>query len=295
MDEIQVTATNYGLIAARNLTYSWPTYWENAAFILPEDEDNNSRVRTIGDIPANSSVTFPVKIEQIVRFAIPEGRAELRSSTNDVLFVPEGEDSSWETGPDFIVAPAEDPINGQMFVQLDENGTMVYLYEFATGDLHRIIYQYNETEGDLDVIGVDIIRNTTLPEDGEGRRLVESLETNSLQSLVTSNSQSRELLSVDNPLDCLQFGACIACQIAAAKYKAKKAAGCRLLRRKCNKMGKFSKPASYVCGKLKDYCDNFDPCELICKDPLTIKGEISFTCVSVSSRLWNICSIWFSL
>jgi hypothetical protein len=147
IDEITMTATNYGLIAAQDLTYYWDLeYWEDVRFVLPDEGVYPNRTRNLGVLPANSSVEFPVKVEQLVRFEVPKNMTELRVG-NNVFFLPLPDDPTWETGIGMIVAPEDDPINGQVYVQLDLDGRVVFTFDFATSTLFEVIYNDgNSTE-----------------------------------------------------------------------------------------------------------------------------------------------------
>jgi hypothetical protein len=78
IDSFQLTATNVGLIAADNLTFTVPYYWENVAFIVPEGEEGEDtgrgQVQNLGRLEANSSLSFPIEVKQIARYSLPPNR-----------------------------------------------------------------------------------------------------------------------------------------------------------------------------------------------------------------------------
>lgn len=72
IDSIQFSATNKGLIATDNLTFSIPEVWRDTAFIAPKE-------RNLGRLDANSTLSFPVQLQQIIRYV------HLRNKRFDVV------------------------------------------------------------------------------------------------------------------------------------------------------------------------------------------------------------------
>jgi len=130
--ELRLTATNYGLIAAKDVTVEWGNFFENARFILPNEDEDPSRIRNLGTLPANSSIDFTVEIVPIRRFNVPDGWIEARD-WNNILYLPLVNDSSWTTGPSMIVIPDSDPVNGQAMLTFREDGLLDSVYWFASG------------------------------------------------------------------------------------------------------------------------------------------------------------------
>lgn len=122
IDSIQFSATNKGLIATDNLTFSIPTYWRNTAFIAPEEKN-------LGRLNANSTLSFPVKLEQIIRYNVPSDRFEMRGEPNSVVFLPDANDTDrWENGPDYIVV--DDSDLSQWYYKFDADGAILFSYSY---------------------------------------------------------------------------------------------------------------------------------------------------------------------
>ena len=164
VDEIQIKATNYGLIAAHNLTYNWMRYWRNSLFILPDEETNKSRERNVGTLEANSTITFPIQIQPLLEYDIPIGWGELRDGNDVTLARDNSGDDPNNFDVDIIVIPGDDPDGGQYFVKHTTDGLIQFIYYYGTGTLY--VPEYNETG---DVIDLVTTPNASFP---EGRRLV---------------------------------------------------------------------------------------------------------------------------
>lgn len=95
-------------------------------------------------------------------FDVPDDRIMYRYG-NNAIFYPLPDDPSWETGPNYILAPESDPILGQMYIQFKEDGTVDFYFVYATSTLYTIVY--NESQP-IDAVVTD---NATIPD----RRLLE--------------------------------------------------------------------------------------------------------------------------
>jgi hypothetical protein len=71
IDSFHMSATNIGLIAAENLTFWLPAFWENVAFITP-------KTKNLCRLKANSTLSFPVGVSQINRYEIPQNMIEMQ-------------------------------------------------------------------------------------------------------------------------------------------------------------------------------------------------------------------------
>ena len=152
-DEVSITATNYGLIAANDLTYRFFEYWENVRFILPDAEEDPTYERNLGTLPANSSIVFTVEVEQLIQFDVPPDMVELRVG-NNVIFAPYDK-ASYESGAGFIFAPEDDPLDGQSYLKLDSLGNVDFVYDFKNKIRYDFIY-------DDDDIRVEEVYNATI-------------------------------------------------------------------------------------------------------------------------------------
>jgi hypothetical protein len=259
IDEIPMTATNYGLIAAENLTYFWTEYAFNVWFELPDDDKNRERVRNIGTLPANSSVVFPIKVKTVLRYQTPAGRVELRDK-NDAYFLPLPDDVTWDDGFDMIFVPESDPVNGQQYVMFDKEGAMTGVYFYG-----------NDTFYELDVDGtMTETTNTTIP----GRRRLREIEIPEPVRMATDKPQyspvhsrsgdERELdvcAVVTDPLDCLNRVSCEVCKRTIAKH----------LNAFCTRPCGWI-PDVFILDWFRDKCESFfedlcdpiNPCNIVC-------------------------------
>jgi hypothetical protein len=323
LEEVTINVTNHGFIAAKNLIVLWPYYWENFRFLILDEEMKPNHARILGDLPAKSSTTFTVKIEKIVRFIVPEDRVEMRFGTNDCVFVPHASDTAWELGPDVVIAPGDDPVSGQMYVKLSSNATIEYLYEYATHDLYEIIYEYNATEDDFDVVNVVVTHNASFP--GSSRRLSRAVQPQRGVVAPVNPAQNRNLLTVENVnlFDCTQDSLCVSCKllklylelnggkiakVAIAKVTQRMLRYSKtilerpLVKKAFGKVAEWTKILEALCGEYdeavkwskisKAFCQDsanmealgldgicdFDPCDLICKDPTKITGFWHYVC-----------------
>jgi len=177
IDEIQLTGTNHGFIAAENVTLRWPKYWRNVEFVIPNAKlvDTNQIELAVGTLPANSSVTIPIEIKHLVAFDVPDDRI-LRRYGNNAVLLPASYDPLSGIGPNFLIVPGEDPINGQILVQMrDSDFSLIdYWYEYATSTLHTV--SYNDTGG-VDVV---VTTDAAIPSGNDQRRLSHGSEPNGL-------------------------------------------------------------------------------------------------------------------
>jgi len=169
VDEIELTATNYGLIEAENVTLTWTKYWENVEFILPAagtpSDDSDSLTIDLGDLPANSTISVTLQVNLI--WDVPgDSVAERRGDY--IFFWPRPGDPSWFTGPRIMVAPYSNPVDGRFVLQLKEVGEgqfqADYLYYYGNQTL--LTYVYDES-GDIS----DTVITENAPEP-QSRRLI---------------------------------------------------------------------------------------------------------------------------
>lgn len=155
IDEIQFSATNKGFIATDNLTWSIPDVWRDTAFIAPKE-------RNLGRLNANTTLTFPVKLEQIIRWNVPSDRFEMRSdeNPNTVIFLPDINDTArWENGPDYIAIDADDSLS-QWYWKFHAQGHP--LFSFCYKNFTRYDYIY---DGTFDENGTAVLSNITITSD----------------------------------------------------------------------------------------------------------------------------------
>ena len=94
-----------------------------------------------GDLPANSTISFPVFVEQIQRFDLPDDRAELRpfeGIPNYAIFLPRASDPRWDIGPDMLIVPED--LSKQWYVKLDGDGEVEYYFSYAENTLFEMVY-----------------------------------------------------------------------------------------------------------------------------------------------------------
>ena len=272
IDEVTITATNYGYIAAQNLTFTWPGYWETAQFILPNEETNPSRTRNLGTLPANSSITFSVKVNHKTRVAIPAGRMQLCDPSNNCYFVQPTDDPSWASGDiEFVVSPGDNPVGGQKFVKLNSVGDFKYIYEIEARNLVEFVYQYNAATNASQLVDVIRTQNASLP--GSSRQL-ESLDDN--------GGDVRKLISIEKLIDCFF---CPFCEMAKELL-------CSLVvDRACAKLPGADHlhphELAFICDKIEDSCNDFIECPG-CKS-VAMKADWCVTCTHPSGDSFSIC------
>jgi hypothetical protein len=309
IDSIQLTATNKGLIASDNLTFTLPNYWHNTAFIAAEK-------RNLGRLPANSTISFPVELRQIIRYAVPSDRVELRDENdpNTVLFIPDVNDTErWESGPDYIMIDGNDPTK-QWFYKFNSEGAIVFSYSYS--DRTRYDYVYNGTFVNGTEIPVDVIvtpgTNLTV-----SRKLFEiALPVERMEHSPDRYEAGRKLVSVENPGDCLIAAACIICDLFWGEMKEKRGkrdligspSGTVAKRSRGRDLyaaaavGAAVRGAIKVCDTIKKYtevgklgfsvgiplpapvstiCDLVDPCKWFCPNATDLGG-----CTEVRNANW---------
>jgi len=206
VDEIQLTATNYGFIAVENVRVNFPTHWEDFQFILPEKQP--------GLLPANSSVTIPVKVKRLNKFSLPKGYTMIRDGSK-VFYVPFHNDSKWESGIDFVIVPDDDPINGPVYYQLNE-GYIVKLY-YVYSNRTLVEYFYDDVGR---FINHTITNNADFPQsESKQRELHAFLFSPDVVRTSTegNNIHHRELIRVDNAWDCVKGILYLECKYVVVK------------------------------------------------------------------------------
>ena len=140
--EIQLTATNYGVIKAQNVTLSWPRYWEDVEFIFPgierNVEDGNFH---LGDLPANASFTFTIGIKRTIPVEIPTNHL-MRSASNGVFLEPQHYDQL--DNFEVIFVPFRNPEGGRVYIRFDSDFFVKNVFTNATSTLYTIVYEGNE-------------------------------------------------------------------------------------------------------------------------------------------------------
>lgn len=162
MDEIELTATNYGIIEAENATVTWRKYWDNVEFILPGNgvEEDGFVTIELGDLPANSTVSVTIQVKLLWR--IPAGR-ELESWSDYMVLWPEPDDPSWVTGPVLFLEPRANPVEGRIKAKISDDPEVVrfdYLYFFENRTLMTFGYDDNGM-----IVDQIVTENATEPED----------------------------------------------------------------------------------------------------------------------------------
>jgi len=164
-----LTATNYGLIEAENVTLSWAKYWDNVEFVLPKgtgEVENNDGVMTIelGDLPANSTISVTIQVNLL--WEIPGDRV-VESRGDYIILWPRPDDPSWFTGPSVLVAPYSDPMDGRYVIKLTgESGEARGEYAFFYANQTLITFVYDDNGSIVDLV---VTENAPEPDD---RRLV---------------------------------------------------------------------------------------------------------------------------
>ena len=191
IDSFHMSATNVGLIAAENLTFWLPAFWENVAFITPKRKN-------LGRLNANSTLSFPVEVSQINRYEIPQNMTEMRDplNPNNVVFLPLIEDARWDTGLDLISINAENPTK-PWYYKFNTNGTIEFVYSYSDRTRYDFIYD-NGTKIPSDII---ITNKTNLT------------DTRKLSVDVPPPVLERRLGIVDFG-DCVDLFACLTCKMA---------------------------------------------------------------------------------
>lgn len=298
VDSFQLSATNKGLIATDNLTFSVPSYWRNTAFIAPKE-------RNLGRLSANSTLSFPVKLEQIIRYDVPSNRFELRGEDpNTVVFLPDLNDTEWwESGPDYIMIDGDDVTN-QWYYKFDSEGIMIFSYCYNNRTRYDYVYNgtvVNGTEIAVDVIVTPDINLTT------SRMLSNEMPPpiQPLRDIIDAKDESgRNLLSINNPEDCLLAVACILCELFVEEFKKKRtdsspkenspkedstrrelwvtvaARAIATAIKICDTIDKYTSIAKYgfkvgipLPGPVSDICNALNPCKWFCPKPTNIGGS----------------------
>ena len=187
LEEIQLTATNYGVIAAQNVTLSWPRYWENVEFIFPSIErSTEDGMFHLGELPSNSSFTFTLGVKRLSSFDIPPDRS-VRSASNGVFLEPRHYDSA--VGSDVIFVPFRDTEGGRSYIQYDEDFLVKYIFDNSTATLYNFVYD------GIEIIDVKVSQNASLPE--KRRRTstpVETLRARRLSSFQCAKQYTQQVL-----------------------------------------------------------------------------------------------------
>lgn len=204
--------------------YSIPSYWRNTAFIAPEETN-------LGRLEANSTLSFPVELKQIIRYNIPADRFEMRDDKdpNTVIFLPDVNDTArWENGPDYIVVDSQD-VTEQWYYKFKPEGSIEFSYCYKNRTRYDYVYNGtfdNGTEVPVNVIETVDVNLTT------SRKLLSSIpppierlyESSSSGLTTTTNvdGDGRKLVSVENPGDCLVAALCTVCEMLWSEQKKKK-------------------------------------------------------------------------
>ena len=164
VNELQLTATNYGFIAAENVTLSWPKYYYNVEFILPDLEVDENGNFILGTLPANSTYTVTIGVKQLApSFDIPEDSQYAQYHRNGVIFSTTSYVGE-EDAVDMVVALSEDPIGSRIFIRFKNETHVDFFYDNSTSTLIRPVYSNG------DIIDTFATYNTSFPSGG-GRQL----------------------------------------------------------------------------------------------------------------------------
>ncbi len=197
IDSFHMSATNVGFIATDNLTFWFPDFWENVAFITPE-------MNNLGRLSANSTLSYPVEVVQINRYEIPPNRTEMRdpSNPNNVIFLPILEDARWSTGLDLISINYKNPTK-QWYYKFDVNSTIEFVYSYSDRTRFDFIYDGVDMNGIKIPVNIVITNNTNLT---ETRRLFADVPPP-----VFELGKGRRLGKFE---DCANLAKCTACEVA---------------------------------------------------------------------------------
>ena len=165
--EFEITGENRGLINVENVTLSWPRRWRNVEFVFPDDlEVNEDDDIFLGDLPANTSVTIPIRVIGAPAIEIPDDRILKRVGRGGVLLL-DSNDPRWtsEPGPSVIVVSPHNQTD-RMHMQWDLSNQLQWYYNFTTMTLYTPVY-----DGD-DVVDYTVTENADFPEESNRRELV---------------------------------------------------------------------------------------------------------------------------
>lgn len=274
IDELQITATNYGLIAANDLTYTWLRYWRNTLFILPDEETDKSRERNVGTLAANSTITFPIRVIRLLEYEIPLGWGEMRDGNDVTLFRDNSEGDPENLAGDVIVIPGDDPVDGQYFVKHNSRGLIEFVYDYGPRELHVPLYDADDEILDLTTtmdadfpdsrrlhsFGLDVVEPIKLVQ--PQKELEITMEGDQRSQVAHHQHRRLERCQITDLVD-----PCAACR--AAKKGATKLVCSRVKYLKyCD--AKWS-PIKKVCGwVVKKVCEEVpenlpDPCKSVCE------------------------------
>ncbi len=150
---------------------------------------------------------------------MPGDRVELRdeNNPNTVLFIPDVNDTErWEAGPDYIMIDGDDPTK-QWFYKFNAEGGIVFSYSYSNRT--RYDYVYNGTFENGTEIPVDVIITSGTNLTASRKLLGIPLPIRSVGQMAARNKDSRKLVSVESPGDCLIAAACIICDIFWGEMK----------------------------------------------------------------------------
>lgn len=199
IDSFIMSATNVGFIATDNLRFWMPDYWENVAFITPD-------TMNLGRLLANSTLSFPVEVMQIIRYEIPQGRAELRDplNPNNIIFFPSIDNARWSTGLDLISINAENPAK-PWYYRFDINSTLEFVYSYSAQTRYDFVYDGVDVNGRKVPVNIIITNNTNIT---ETRRLFVDVPPPAVEL-----GNERRLGQIE---DCANLAVCLACEAAWA-------------------------------------------------------------------------------
>lgn len=215
----QMSATNKGVIATDELTWSVPAYWRRWAF-LPSGKVN------VGRLSANSTVTFPIEVKALKRFRLPDDRAELRN-VNDIIFVPRADDPAYDKGIDMIMIPDGNEVD-QWYAKFKANGDADFYYSYAERTMYEFVYDGNQSFVDILTIPNSNLNSTetytrrlasipdAIPLDDHFRNSPGGNDANTME--IESNGL-RNLVEIDieNPSDLLKAFGCEYCRAVSNK------------------------------------------------------------------------------
>lgn len=140
VNEIQITATNYGQVAAENVTISWPRYWENVEFTVSGIEPSLDGMFHLGNLPPDSAYSFLVKTKRLEPIETL-GRVS-RSTSNGVFLEP----LQVNAGERFniIFVPFDNPDDGHVYIQYNAHFLVEYIYNNATSQIYNPVYNDEE-------------------------------------------------------------------------------------------------------------------------------------------------------